>query len=155
MLMVTFIVTIINLIVERHYKKYVLKRRVKDRFELQMRNLQQLIHTDDRPCIEQLRMDMHTFRILCSLLCSMGHLHDTTIICVEEQIAMFLHILVLGTLDYSIPMPQIPQGACVYSQSSLNLSQHNEMTIKTIINYRSRYINLIPGSESFQINFLW
>ena len=38
-LMVIFIVTIINVIVERHYKKYILKKRLKDRFKLRMRNL--------------------------------------------------------------------------------------------------------------------
>ena len=38
-LMVIFIVTIINVIVERHYKEYILKKRLKDRFKLRMRNL--------------------------------------------------------------------------------------------------------------------
>ncbi|XP_019108049.2 protein ALP1-like [Beta vulgaris subsp. vulgaris] len=52
-----------------------------------------MIVRSDIACIEQLRMDRHTFNILCSLVREIGGLRDTKNMVVEEMMAMFLHIL--------------------------------------------------------------
>ena len=48
---------------------------------------------DDVACVEQLRMDTNTFRVLCSLLRVEVRLKEDGLVSIEEQIAMFLHIL--------------------------------------------------------------
>ena len=52
-----------------------------------------LIRGSDVTCIEQLRMDRHTFVVLCELLCTSARLKIDGDVGVEEQVAMFLHIL--------------------------------------------------------------
>ena len=47
----------------------------------------------DVTCINQLRMDTHTFRLLCTLCRTEGRLKEDGLVPIEEQIAMFLHIL--------------------------------------------------------------
>ena len=42
-------------------------------------------------------------------------------------------VLLLGTLDYFVPMPWISQGACIYPQTSLNLPQRKTRYSKTNI----------------------
>ena len=44
-------------------------------------------------CVNQLRMDIRSFRSLCCLLRNEGKLKEDGLICTEEQVAMFLHIL--------------------------------------------------------------
>ncbi|XP_057419128.1 protein ALP1-like, partial [Lotus japonicus] len=48
---------------------------------------------DDVTCVEQLRMDTNTFRVLCSLLLVEGGLKEDGLVPIEEQVAIFLHIL--------------------------------------------------------------
>ena len=43
--------------------------------------------------MEQLRMDRHTFTMLCSMLRTIGKLKDSKYVDVEEMVALFLHIL--------------------------------------------------------------
>ena len=43
--------------------------------------------------MKQLRMDRHTFTILCSMLRTIGKLKDSKYVDVEEMVALFLHIL--------------------------------------------------------------
>lgn len=123
-LMVIFIVTIINVIVERHYQKYIIKKRLKDRFKLRMRNLR-LIRMDDRTYIEQLIMDMHIYWILCSLLCSMGHLHDITKMCVEEQTVMLFHIFVYHTKNRIVKFQ--------FMHSRETISRHFNIVLNAIL----------------------
>jgi hypothetical protein len=60
---------------------------------LRVELLQRLINRDDVICIDQLRMDIRSFKLLCVLLRNEGKLKEDGIVSVEEQVAMFLHIL--------------------------------------------------------------
>ena len=55
--------------------------------------LDSLINQDDQTCVDQLRMDIRSFRLLCVLLRNDGRLKEDGLVSVEEQVAMFLHIL--------------------------------------------------------------
>ena len=55
--------------------------------------LEQLIYSSDLACFEQLRMDRYTFKILCGMLGSTDRIKDTSNMKVDEQVAMFLHII--------------------------------------------------------------
>ncbi|XP_057435091.1 protein ALP1-like isoform X1 [Lotus japonicus] len=55
--------------------------------------LQRLINRDDVTCIDQLRMDIRSFNLLCALLRNEGKLKGDGLVTIEEQVAMFLHIL--------------------------------------------------------------
>ncbi|KAK9286987.1 hypothetical protein L1049_015395 [Liquidambar formosana] len=78
---------------ERHYLKYILKNRVDHRMESRVDNIRRLLCEGDGAFVNQLRMDMRTFKLLCSLLRTFGRLTDTKNMSVEEQVGMFLHIL--------------------------------------------------------------
>ncbi|XP_040362735.1 protein ALP1-like isoform X2 [Rosa chinensis] len=52
-----------------------------------------MVYASDVRCINSLRMDRHTFSILCSMLRTSGKLRDTRNVSVDEMVAMFLHIL--------------------------------------------------------------
>lgn len=56
-------------------------------------HMNELVYKSDDTCIEQLRMDRNTFQLLCRLLESDGGLCVTQNMLVDEQVAMFLHIL--------------------------------------------------------------
>jgi len=43
--------------------------------------------------VEQLRMDRRTFTLLCESACTIGGLKEYGLVTIEEQMAMFLHIL--------------------------------------------------------------
>ena len=47
----------------------------------------------DIECVNQLRMDKRTFRLLCELLRINGGLKADGIVFVQEQVCVFLHIL--------------------------------------------------------------
>ncbi|KAK9275051.1 hypothetical protein L1049_022309 [Liquidambar formosana] len=78
---------------ERHYLKYILKNRMDHRMESQVDNIRRLLCEGNGAFVNQLRMDMRTFKLLCSLLRTFERLTDTKNMSVEEQVAMFLHIL--------------------------------------------------------------
>ncbi|KAG8383538.1 hypothetical protein BUALT_Bualt04G0023900 [Buddleja alternifolia] len=52
-----------------------------------------LIYESDQTCYEELRMDRFTFKKLCDMLHATGRLQATRNMTVDEQAAMFLHIL--------------------------------------------------------------
>ncbi|KAI4365431.1 hypothetical protein MLD38_021415 [Melastoma candidum] len=52
-----------------------------------------LVYRSDQTCIEQLRMNIRTFKSLCAMLKNAGKLKDTKHMMVDEQVALFLHIL--------------------------------------------------------------
>ena len=76
-----------------HYKKFCLKEHSFVRHETRVEELDRLIHGSAATCIEQLRMDRHTFTILCELLRTSGRLKVARDVAVEEQVAIFVHIL--------------------------------------------------------------
>jgi hypothetical protein len=56
-------------------------------------HFQRIIYTSDVACIENTRMDRPAFHKLCKMLKGIGGLVPTQHMCVEELVAMFLHIL--------------------------------------------------------------
>lgn len=90
---VFMIYIVMYIIAERHYRKYKLKSQsIYDSFS-RIGNFHRMVYASDVRCINSLRMDRHTFSILCSMLRTFGRLRDTRNVYVEEMVAMFLHIL--------------------------------------------------------------
>ena len=56
------------------------------------KNLNEFVR-NDLSCVEQLRMDRHTFFKLCEMLRTIGGLKDTKNMLVEKTVAIFLNIL--------------------------------------------------------------
>ncbi|WJX82893.1 hypothetical protein P8452_65599 [Trifolium repens] len=75
------------------YENETLRQRIVDREGLRGEFLESLINGDDITCVNQLRMDIRSFRLLCGLLRTEGKLKEDGPVSVEEQVAMFLHIL--------------------------------------------------------------
>jgi hypothetical protein len=75
------------------YENETLRQRIVDREGLRGEFLESLINRDDITCVNQLRMDIRSFRLLCGLLRTEGKLKEDGLVSVEEQVAMFLHIL--------------------------------------------------------------
>ncbi|WOL11372.1 hypothetical protein Cni_G20134 [Canna indica] len=61
--------------------------------ETRLERLNQFINHSDVTCIDQLRVDRRSFGILCELLRTVGNLREKRSVGVEEQVAMFLHVL--------------------------------------------------------------
>lgn len=55
--------------------------------------MNRMIYETDRRCVDELRMDLHTFSKLCSMLRATGRLHDTRNVSVDEMVAVFLNVL--------------------------------------------------------------
>ncbi|PPD95309.1 hypothetical protein GOBAR_DD07645 [Gossypium barbadense] len=55
--------------------------------------VKRLVYASDKTCIEQIRMNRTAFFKLCEMLESLGGLKSSRNILVEEQVAMFLHII--------------------------------------------------------------
>ena len=93
------IVNILNMLTalctttRKRYQRQTLMERPANREFLRVENLNRLIYGSDIACMEQLRMDRHTFTMLCSMLRTIGKLKDSKYVDVEEMVALFLHIL--------------------------------------------------------------
>ncbi|KAL6336098.1 hypothetical protein AAG906_010375 [Vitis piasezkii] len=77
----------------KRYQRRTLMERPANREFLRVENLNRLIYGSDIACMEQLRMDRHTFTMLCSMLRTIGKLKDSKYVDVEEMVALFLHII--------------------------------------------------------------
>ncbi|PPD66321.1 hypothetical protein GOBAR_DD36800 [Gossypium barbadense] len=55
--------------------------------------VKRLVYASDETCIEQIRMNRTTFFKLCEMLESLGGLKSSRNMLVDEQVAMFLHII--------------------------------------------------------------
>ncbi|PPD81812.1 hypothetical protein GOBAR_DD21263 [Gossypium barbadense] len=55
--------------------------------------VKRLVYASDETCIEQVRMNISTFFKLCEMLESIGGLKSSRNMLVDEQVAMFLHII--------------------------------------------------------------
>ncbi|PPD70662.1 hypothetical protein GOBAR_DD32456 [Gossypium barbadense] len=55
--------------------------------------VKRLVYASDETCIEQVRMNRAAFFKLCEMLESIGGLKSTRFMLVDEQVAMFLHII--------------------------------------------------------------
>ncbi|XP_061368921.1 protein ALP1-like [Gastrolobium bilobum] len=56
-------------------------------------NLHRIVYITDTACIENTRMDRRSFHSLCDMMKTIGMLQTTSHMGVEEQVAIFLHIL--------------------------------------------------------------
>lgn len=75
------------------YENQSLRQQPMDREGLRGEFLERLIRHDDVTTVDQLRMDVRSFRLLCALLRNEGKLKEDGLVSIEEQVAMFLHIL--------------------------------------------------------------
>lgn len=75
------------------HENQTLRQRLLDREGLRGEFLESLIQRNDVICVNQLRMDIRSFRLLCGLLRTEGKLKEDGLISIEEQVAMFLYIL--------------------------------------------------------------
>ncbi|CAJ2651696.1 unnamed protein product, partial [Trifolium pratense] len=75
------------------YENNCIRQQPVDREGLRGEFLECLINRDDAVCVNHLRMDIRSFRILCCLLRNEGKLKEDGLVCIEEQVAIFLHIL--------------------------------------------------------------
>ncbi|RVW12489.1 hypothetical protein CK203_093473 [Vitis vinifera] len=115
----------------KRYQRRTLMERPANREFLRVENLNQLIYGSDVTCMEQLRMDRHTFTMLCSMLRTIGKLKDSKYVDVEEMVALFLHILAHHSFAYkeyysknrnqSLRTPQMRDGN--------GLSRRNGLTV--------------------------
>ncbi|KAG8478430.1 hypothetical protein CXB51_028259 [Gossypium anomalum] len=55
--------------------------------------VKRLVYASDETCIEQVRMNRTTFFKLCEMLQTLGELKSSRNMLVDEQVAMFLHII--------------------------------------------------------------
>lgn len=75
--------------VDRNYKKYVLKNCTYVNHQTRLQYLNSLIRESDVTCVSQLRMNRRTFGILYELLRTIGGVKNDGSVTVEEQAAMF------------------------------------------------------------------
>ncbi|KAL5572712.1 hypothetical protein UlMin_022309 [Ulmus minor] len=78
-------------LVDKHYKKYILKNRSLVRHETRLEYLDSLIGSSDINCMDQLRMNKRTFGVLCELLRADRRVKKDGLMTLEEQVCMFLH----------------------------------------------------------------
>ena len=75
------------------YENYSLRQQPIAREGFRRGFLDGLINQNDQTCVDQLRMNIRSFHLLCVLLRNDGRLKEDGLVSVEEQVAMFLHIL--------------------------------------------------------------
>lgn len=64
-------------------------------------------------CVEYLRMTNDTFLRLCTTLRECGHLRDTVHVIVDEQVAVFIHIVGHHSQNRAVKIDFIRLGAIV------------------------------------------
>ena len=89
----------LNGLLETYYTYLFIKRRNKqrrisenDQQVIREISLRRIIFDFDLACVENTRMDRRSFHKLCDILKTVGILSSTKNMCVEEVVAMFLHI---------------------------------------------------------------
>jgi hypothetical protein len=75
------------------YENNCIRQQPVDREGLRGEFLECLINRNDVICVNHLRVDIRSFRILCCLLRNEGKLKEDGLVCIEEQVAIFLHII--------------------------------------------------------------
>ncbi|KAI4334666.1 hypothetical protein L6164_013384 [Bauhinia variegata] len=75
------------------YENHCLREQTIVREGLRGEVLERLIDRNDVTYIDMLCMDIRSFRLLCALLRNEGKLKEDGLVSIEEQVAMFLHIL--------------------------------------------------------------
>ena len=80
-------------LVDLYMRKSSLNPRYIMNFYTNREKIYKLVYTSDKACVAELRMNRHTFTKLCSMLQNLGGLKHTKNMLIDEQVAMFLHIL--------------------------------------------------------------
>ena len=62
-------------------------------FHSKRANLREIVYSSDTTCFNQIKMNSGTFKCLCHMLNTIEGLRLTRHMLVDEQVAMFLHIL--------------------------------------------------------------
>ncbi|XVF56316.1 hypothetical protein PTKIN_Ptkin06aG0109000 [Pterospermum kingtungense] len=84
--------------------------------QIRSMNLQKIVFESDRQSIENCRMDRRSFRKLCYLLKTDGHLEDNRNMSVEEMVTSFLHILAHHTKNRIIKRQTARSGETISRQ---------------------------------------
>ena len=82
----------------------------------QIEHLNRLINDSDINCHDQLRINRHTFMLLCGLVQSIG-LSDSKYVVLEEQVAMFFNVLAHHTKNRKIKFNFMRSGQQLISTS--------------------------------------
>ena len=111
-------------------------RRVRPRYSLinydRDGTLYRLVYENDTTCIENLRMNTRSFTNLCGMLKTTGRLKDTKNMLVDEQVAMFLHILAHHVKNRVIKF--------IFRRSGETISRHFKLVCNAIIRLQAELL---------------
>ena len=99
-----------------------LDERKKSKKKLRCQILSGLVKESDVYCRNELRMNRHTFHVLCEMLRDIGGLNGTRNMSLEEIVAMFLYTLAHHKKNRSIGHYFLRSGETVSRQFNLCLS---------------------------------
>ena len=85
--------SVIHYIMKYHYNRRLLSNRTFVTHATILDYIKRIITNNDVECISQLRMDRRTFAVLCELLRNTGRLKTDSLVFVEEQVCISVHIL--------------------------------------------------------------
>uniref|UniRef100_A0A5B7B2I9 Uncharacterized protein n=1 Tax=Davidia involucrata TaxID=16924 RepID=A0A5B7B2I9_DAVIN len=112
-------------IVEVHVRKHSLKAIYGNNFFKRRETMFQLVYESDVTCIEQLRMNRQAFNTLCNKLQSTCRLKDTKNMLIDEQVAIFLHIIAHHVKNRVIKFR--------FSRSGETISRHFNVVLNAVI----------------------
>ncbi|KAH6770431.1 hypothetical protein C2S52_015234 [Perilla frutescens var. hirtella] len=92
-LVVKLIVIVTTMIREQTYQIKEVSMQSRDKIRHRLANLSRLIRESDVICKNELRVNRHTFGVLCEMVSSIGELRRTKNTEVEEMVIMFLFTL--------------------------------------------------------------
>ncbi|KAL5569163.1 hypothetical protein UlMin_025738 [Ulmus minor] len=90
-------------LVDKHYKKYILKNRSLVRHETRLEYLDSLIGSSDINCVDQLRMNKRTFGVLCELLRADGRVKK------DETTSRYFNSVLHGVLRLQDNLLCVPE----------------------------------------------
>ncbi|GAB4829638.1 hypothetical protein Ancab_040643 [Ancistrocladus abbreviatus] len=103
------------------FNRLQLKEEKKNRRRIRIDNLYGIITDSDRNCQNELRMNRHTFGVLCEMLRDIGGLRDTRNMSLQEIVAMFLYTLAHHKKNRSLGQFFVRSGETVSRQFNLCL----------------------------------
>ncbi|XP_021748661.1 uncharacterized protein LOC110714454 [Chenopodium quinoa] len=96
-------------------------QRIRDKKRNRLVNLNSLIRDSDVACRSELRMNKHTFGVLCEMISDIGGLRGTRNMSLQEIVAMFLYTLSHHKMNRSIGHYFYRSGESVSKQFNLCL----------------------------------
>ncbi|XP_061357670.1 protein ALP1-like [Gastrolobium bilobum] len=143
-LVIVYIVSYLRMCraVQRRRERLSLRQRAIPRIreESRVAFIRRLIN-DDVACVEQLRMNIYTFRVLCSLVRVEGKLKEDGLVSIEEQVAMFLHILAHHAKNRVIKFK--------FQRSGETVSRYFNLVLKSVLRLQEILLKLPdPVSEN-------